>query len=72
MTQILSQTFPVVSDDGKEFILHEYTEVFHSAADNRPHKGNKSYALSNGEEVSPIDKDTFKNIDTEQILRRKR
>ena len=61
MAQIFSQAFIVVLDDGEKCIAHEYRD-----------KGNRSYRLENGDELSLIDDDTFKNIDTEQILRRER
>ena len=51
----------VVSDEGEKFIAHEYRD-----------KGARTYRLENGDELSPIDDDTFKNIGTEQILRRER
>ena len=61
MVEIFSQAFVVVSDEGEKFIAHEYRN-----------KRNRTYKLENGDELSPIDDDTFKNIDTEQILRRER
>ena len=61
MVEMFSQAFIVVSDDGEKFIAHEYRD-----------KGNRSYRLENGDELSLIDDDTFKNIGTEQILRRER
>jgi hypothetical protein len=59
MVEIFSQAFIVVSDQGEKFIAHEYRD-----------KGTRTYKLENGNELSPIDDNTFKNIDTEQILRR--
>jgi hypothetical protein len=55
------QAFIVVADDGEKFIAHEHRD-----------KGNRNYKLENGDELSPIDDDTFKNISTEEIFRRER
>ena len=61
MVEIFSQAFIVVSDDGEKLIAHEYRD-----------KGARTYKLENGDDLSPIDDDTFENIGSEQILRRER
>jgi hypothetical protein len=65
--------FRAVSDDGEEFVVIEYQRIHeHKDLNGKISitKGLKRLALNDGSGVNRIDPDTFKIVQTDQIIRK--
>jgi hypothetical protein len=65
--------FRAVSDDGEEFVVIEYQRIHENRfLDGKRSitKGRKRLALSDGSRVNQIDPETFKIVESNQVIRK--
>jgi hypothetical protein len=68
-----TRRFRAVSDDGEEFVVIEYQRIIEHkllSGATSVTKGLKRLALSDGSSVNQIDPETFKVVQTDQLIRK--
>jgi hypothetical protein len=70
-----TKQFVAVDDKGEEYIVCEYRDFMEKVHPGRPSEwfehGRQFLLLDDGSHVNQIDADTFKIVETDQIIRRK-
>ncbi len=67
----ITKTFKAFSEDGQEFIIHEYTNIIKSGTFENPNRvtmGMKELRTSNGEKVNRLDKGKYKIVSIDLIV----
>ncbi|MEE9448853.1 MAG: hypothetical protein V3V72_02290 [Ignavibacteriaceae bacterium] len=67
----ITKTFKAFSEDGQEFIIHEYTNFIKSGTFENPNRvtpGMKELRTSNGDKVNRLDKGKYEIVSTALVV----